>query len=58
LEPRTSLLLSRSTDPAVVASLRADGSPHTAATWFELEDDGHVLLDMDESHRRLDFMRP
>ena len=47
----------RQPNPAVVASLRADGSPHTAATWYELEDDGHVLLNMDESRRRLDFMR-
>ena len=47
----------RQPNPAVVASLRADGSPHTAATWYDWEEDGHVLLNMDESRRRLDFMR-
>ena len=44
----------RQPNPAVVASLRADGSPHTAATWYDWEEDGHVLLNMDESRRRLD----
>ena len=47
----------RQPNPAVVASLRVDGSPHTAATWYDWEEDGHVLLNMDESRRRLDFMR-
>jgi PPOX class probable F420-dependent enzyme len=43
-------------NPAVVASLRADGSPHTAATWYDWED-GRVLLNMDESRLRLRFLR-
>ena len=43
-------------NPAVVASLRPDGSPHTVATWYDWED-GQVLLNMDESRRRLGFMR-
>jgi PPOX class probable F420-dependent enzyme len=42
--------------PAVVASLRPDGSPHTAATWYDWEDN-RVLLNMDESRLRLRFMR-
>jgi PPOX class probable F420-dependent enzyme len=42
--------------PAVVASLRPDGSPRTVATWYDW-DDGHVLLNMDESRLRLRFMR-
>ena len=32
-------------NPAVVATLRPDGSPHTAATWYDWED-GRVLLNM------------
>lgn len=43
-------------NPAVVASLRHDGSPHTAATWYALEED-RLLLNMDESRLRLRFMR-
>lgn len=47
----------RRPNPAVIASLRPDGSPHTAATWYDWEEDGRVLLNMDESRRRLSFMR-
>jgi PPOX class probable F420-dependent enzyme len=41
---------------AVIATLRPDGSPHTAATWYDWED-GRVLVNMDESRRRLGYMR-
>ena len=41
---------------AVVASVRRDGAPHTAATWYDWED-GRVLLNMDESRLRLRFIR-
>jgi len=43
-------------NPAVVATLRRDGSPHTAATWYDW-DDGRVLLNMDASRLRLAHMR-
>jgi PPOX class probable F420-dependent enzyme len=43
-------------NPAVVASLRPDGSPHTAATWYDWEG-GRILLNMDESRLRLRFLR-
>ena len=46
----------RKPNPAVVATLRPDGSPHTAATWYDWED-GLVLLNMDESRLRLRFLR-
>ncbi len=46
----------RQPNPAVVASLRRDGSPHTAATWY-LWDGERALLNMDESRLRLRFMR-
>lgn len=46
----------RKPNPAVVASLRPDGSPHTVATWYDW-DDNRVLLNMDESRLRLRFMR-
>ena len=41
---------------AVIATLRPDGSPHTAATWYDWEG-GRVLLNMDASRLRLGYMR-
>jgi len=41
---------------AVVSTVMPSGSPHTAATWYDFED-GRVLLNMDESRRRLEYMR-
>jgi PPOX class probable F420-dependent enzyme len=46
----------RRPQPAVVASVRADGSPHTVATWYAWDGEC-VLLSMDESRLRLRFMR-
>jgi PPOX class probable F420-dependent enzyme len=43
-------------NPAVIATLRPDGSPHTVPTWYDWEN-GRVLLNMDESRLRLRFMR-
>jgi PPOX class probable F420-dependent enzyme len=43
-------------NPAVVATIRPDGTPHTAATWYDWED-GRVLLNMDESRVRLGYLR-
>jgi PPOX class probable F420-dependent enzyme len=46
----------RRPNPAVIATLRPDGSPHSVATWYDWED-GRVLVNMDESRLRLRFMR-
>jgi len=46
----------RKPNPAVVATLRPDGSPHTAATWYDWED-GLVLLNMENTRLRLRFLR-
>jgi PPOX class probable F420-dependent enzyme len=43
-------------NPSVIATLRADGSPHTAATWYVWED-GRVLVNMDEGRKRLEHLR-
>ncbi len=43
-------------NPAVVATLRPDGSPHTVPTWYDWAD-GRVLLNMEETRLRLRFMR-
>ena len=42
--------------PAVVATIRADGSPHTVATWYDWVD-GLILLNMDVSRARLGHLR-
>jgi PPOX class probable F420-dependent enzyme len=41
---------------AVIATVRPDGSPHSAVTWY-LWEDGRALVNMDESRRRLEYMR-
>ena len=42
----------REPNPAVVATLRADGSPHSVATWYDWVD-GLILLNMDATRARL-----
>ncbi|MHB8642278.1 MAG: PPOX class F420-dependent oxidoreductase [Gaiellaceae bacterium] len=46
----------RKPNPAVIATLRGDGSPHTAATWYDW-DGSRVLVNMDASRLRLQNMR-
>jgi PPOX class probable F420-dependent enzyme len=55
LPPEVDELLRRP-NPAVVASVRPDGSPHSVATWY-LWDGERILLNMDESRARLSFLR-
>ena len=43
-------------NPAVVATVAPNGTPHSAATWYEWVD-GRVLLNMDEGRRRLRYLR-
>jgi PPOX class probable F420-dependent enzyme len=44
-------------NPAVIATLRADGAPVTVATWYLLEDDDRVLVNMDDTRVRLQHLR-
>jgi PPOX class probable F420-dependent enzyme len=46
----------RKSNPAVIGTLKPDGSPHTVATWY-LWEDGRVLVNMDESRKRLEYIR-
>jgi len=55
LPPEVDEFLSRP-NPAIVATLRPDGSPHTAATWYDWQN-GRVLLNMAETRLRLGFLR-
>jgi PPOX class probable F420-dependent enzyme len=55
LPPRLDAFLTRP-NAAVIATVRADGSPVTVATWYDWED-GRVLVNMDESRKRLEHLR-
>ncbi|MDO9456395.1 PPOX class F420-dependent oxidoreductase [Nocardioides sp.] len=44
-------------NPAVIATLRSDGAPVSVATWYLLEDDDRVLVNMDDSRVRLQHLR-
>ncbi|MCW2498946.1 MAG: class F420-dependent enzyme [Frankiales bacterium] len=44
-------------NPAVIATVRPDGQPVSVATWYLLEDDDRILVNMDEGRRRLDHLR-
>jgi PPOX class probable F420-dependent enzyme len=43
-------------NPAVIGTLRPDGSPHTVPTWYDWEE-GLVLVNMDRSRLRLKFLQ-
>ena len=44
-------------NPAVMATLAADGRPVTVATWYLLEPDGRILLGLDAGRARLNHLR-
>lgn len=52
-----SRLILRAPAPAVLATLREDGSPVTVATWFLLEGDDRILINMDHTRARLEHIR-
>jgi PPOX class probable F420-dependent enzyme len=54
--PDTHIEFLSAPNPSVIGSVEPDGSPHTAATWY-LWDDGRVLVNMDATRRRLEYMR-
>src|SRR6201986_3272924 len=55
LPPELDALL-REPNPAVIATLKPDGAPHSVATWY-LWQDGRVLVNMDETGHRLQSLR-
>jgi PPOX class probable F420-dependent enzyme len=56
LPPQVLELLAKP-NPAVMATIAADGRPVTVATWYLLEDDGTILLGLDSGRARLDHLR-
>ncbi|MFC6286525.1 TIGR03618 family F420-dependent PPOX class oxidoreductase [Nocardioides sp. GCM10027113] len=49
--------LLRKPNPAVVGTVRSDGHPVSVATWYLLEDDDRVLVNMDHTRVRLNHLR-
>ncbi|MEJ5913642.1 TIGR03618 family F420-dependent PPOX class oxidoreductase [Pseudokineococcus sp. 1T1Z-3] len=49
--------LFRRPNPAVMATVAADGRPVSVATWYLVEDDGRVLLGLDAGRARLEHLR-
>jgi PPOX class probable F420-dependent enzyme len=43
-------------NPAVIGTVRPDGTPNTVATWY-LWEVGRALVNMDEGRRRLEYVR-
>ena len=46
----------RAPNAAVISTVRSDGAPYSAATWYDWED-GRVLVNMDHERLRLSHMR-
>lgn len=55
--PHDAVAMLRKPNPSVIATLRSDGQPVTTATWYLWEDDGRVLINMDEGRKRLGHLR-
>ncbi|MGI8761478.1 MAG: PPOX class F420-dependent oxidoreductase [Jatrophihabitantaceae bacterium] len=55
--PQSVLELLAQPNPAVMATLAADGHPVTVATWYLLEPDGTILLGLDAERARLEHLR-
>jgi PPOX class probable F420-dependent enzyme len=54
--PEAAVAMLRKPNPAVIATVRPDGQPVSAATWY-LWEDGRVLVNMDEGRKRLEHIR-
>ncbi|MEU9591407.1 PPOX class F420-dependent oxidoreductase [Streptomyces sp. NPDC048219] len=55
--PPEAVELLRRPNPCVMATLRSDGSPVSTPTWYVWEDDGRVLISLDEGRVRLKHLR-
>ena len=54
--PEAALAMLARPNPAVITTLRPDGQPVSVATWY-LWEGGRILVNMDESRKRLDYLR-
>jgi PPOX class probable F420-dependent enzyme len=44
-------------NPAVIAVVKPDGQPVSVATWYLVEDDGRILVNMDAGRKRNEYLR-
>ncbi|NNG20648.1 PPOX class F420-dependent oxidoreductase [Naumannella sp. ID2617S] len=56
LTPEAMELL-RQPNPAVMATVRSDGQPVSVATWYLVEDDGRILLNLDSERVRVKHLK-
>jgi PPOX class probable F420-dependent enzyme len=49
-------LLLEQANPAVICTVRPDGQPVSVATWYLFES-GRIVVNMDASRKRLDYLR-
>lgn len=54
--PEPALALLREPNPAVIAVVMPSGHPMSVATWYLVEDDGTVLVNMDAGRARLGWI--
>lgn len=54
--PDGAIAMLRKPNPSTITTLRSDGHPVSAATWY-LWENGKVLVNMDEGRKRLDHIR-
>jgi PPOX class probable F420-dependent enzyme len=55
--PDDTMDLLRRANPAVIAGAMPDGQPFAVATWYLVEDDGRILVNMDAGRARVQWMR-
>jgi PPOX class probable F420-dependent enzyme len=55
--PADAAALLREPNPAVIAVVTPSGHPMSVATWYLVEDDGTVLVNMDAGRARLRWMQ-
>ena len=54
--PEEIVVVPRAPQAPVIATVRSDGAPYSAATWYDW-DDGRLLVNMDFERLRLSHMR-
>ncbi len=55
--PDTALTFLRKPNPAVMATVTSDGRPVSVATWYLIEEDGHLMLCMNDDRARLKHLQ-
>ena len=55
--PDAALALLREPNPAVISMMMPSGHPMSVATWYLVEDDGTVLVNMDAHRARLGWIQ-